>query len=156
MDSIEKIIIEKIQKSFPLSPDPYLDLSIQLNMDRDFIMKKIMELKEKGFIKKITPVMGNKYISSTTRALIGISVDHDMVDHFADILKGYNEITHIYEREGEYNVWFTFTTLRREGLDIFKNEFLSLKGIKKYIVLFSERMFKLDVKFWWDEHGDNR
>ncbi|PMP75778.1 MAG: hypothetical protein C0180_00470 [Aciduliprofundum sp.] len=150
MDEIDKKILRKIQESFPVSPDPYLDLSMELHIDRDIIVKKILNLSEMGYIKRIVPRFGNKFYSNSIGALIGASVEEDSIESLAEILNRYGEITHIYMRDNEYNLWFTFVTVDENKLKRFKDEILTRREIKKYVILMSEMRYKLNVNFGVD------
>ncbi|MFP3318016.1 MAG: hypothetical protein RXP98_02370 [Thermoplasmata archaeon] len=153
MDEMDIKILKKLQEGFPISLDPYLDLSKELNIQRDILINKIFYLKDRGYLKKITPILGEKYFSNTKRALIGISVEGESIGRIAEILKGYNEITHIYQRDNEYNIWFTFVSKREDRIEKFKEEFLKRNEIKKFVILFSEELYKLDVNFKVNENG---
>ncbi|MEM0298532.1 MAG: Lrp/AsnC family transcriptional regulator [Thermoplasmata archaeon] len=154
MDDLDRKILERIQKEFPIAMDPYSIISEELQISREELIKRIRDLQNMGIIKKIIPIMTEKYYRNIHRSLIGISVDELDVENISSYLRKRNEITHIYLRENFYNIWFTFLTNDEESLKRFENEFLKSEKIKKYIILNSEVSYKLNVKFKVSENGD--
>ena len=59
----------------------------------------------------------------------------------------YPGITHNYEREGEYNLWFTLLTPDDEVRQKIMDEITSLPGVEKYMDLSARRKYKINVQF---------
>jgi len=51
-----------------------------------------------------------------TSTLVALKVPEDSVDGAAQIINSYVGVTHNYEREGDYNIWFTLAATSEEGL----------------------------------------
>jgi DNA-binding Lrp family transcriptional regulator len=78
-----------------------------------------------------------------------MKVPENRIQKVASIVSGYREVSHCYQREHEYNFWFTIAAhdereLRkmieeiRRGADVAKDDLLNLP---------STRIFKIDVRF---------
>ncbi len=152
MDEVDRKVLEILQKDFPISEDPYDLIARELKIEKGELLRRIMDLHKKGIIKKIIPVMTEKYYSGLYRALIGIAVDESNIEIVSSILKNRSEITHIYLRDNFYNVWFTFAGNSEKSLRDFEENVLKHLYVKKYIILLSETSYKLDVNFRvnWD------
>ncbi|MEM4070310.1 MAG: AsnC family transcriptional regulator, partial [Thermoplasmata archaeon] len=95
MDDLDRKILERIQKEFPIAMDPYSIISEELQISREELIKRIRDLQNMGIIKKIIPIMTEKYYRNIHRSLIGISVDELDVENISSYLRKRNEITHI-------------------------------------------------------------
>lgn len=59
----------------------------------------------------------------------------------------YPGVTHNYEREGDYNIWFTFIAESAEVIEKALDEIKERTGINKLVSLPAEKIFKIRVDF---------
>jgi DNA-binding Lrp family transcriptional regulator len=52
-----------------------------------------------------------------TSELVAMKVPRERLDEVAQLVNEYEGVTHNYERDGEYNLWFTITAKTRVELD---------------------------------------
>ena len=114
-DAIDSQLINLLQHEFPLTKEPYRELATRLDTSEDEILTRIRRLKADGVIREIGPIFNSKMIGLAS-TLVALRVPERAVDRAAQIINSYAGVTHNYEREGEYNIWFTITAASEDGL----------------------------------------
>lgn len=108
------------------------------------LLKRTKELKSKGIIRSFAAHLNHRKLGFKS-TLIAFRVPGDKLETFAKRVASYLEVTHCYEREGDYNLWTVF---------IYKNGRLKkiLEDIRKEIgednilTLPTKRQFKLKTR----------
>jgi len=114
-DAIDSRLINLLQYEFPLTKEPFKELATRLDTPEDQILARIRKLKADGVIREIGPIFNSKMLGLAS-TLVALRVPEDAVDRAAQIINSYAGVTHNYEREGEYNIWFTLAAASDEGL----------------------------------------
>jgi len=114
-DAIDSQLINLLQHEFPLTKEPYRELATRLDTSEDEILTRIRRLKADGVIREIGPIFTSRMIGLAS-TFVALRVPKHAVDSAARIINSYAGVTHNYEREGEYNIWFTITAASEDGL----------------------------------------
>lgn len=145
IDSIDRKILNLIQEEFPLTKRPYLKIGNKVGITEKEAFERIRSLKEKGYIRRIGPVLERKKLELTS-FLCGVSVDEKILGEVARELNKHKGVTHNYERDGDPNLWFTITGESKEEIEAFLSEIEKKFNIK--IHRFPEkRVFKIKAVF---------
>jgi len=146
IDHIDRSILNSIQSDFPLTPRPYLAIAEDLGLTEDDVLGRLKRLKKEGIIRRI----GGNFVPEKLgfiSTLCAVRVPEDKIDSFAEIVNRYPGVTHNYQRNNEFNIWFTFIALSmdeiHENLDRIRLE----PGIKDIINLPATKVFKIKAQF---------
>ena len=107
LDDIDKDILNRIQSDFPITSRPYLAIAEDLNLTEADILRRLKKLKENGIIRRI----GGNFVPEKlgfVSTLCAAKVPEDRIREFAQIVNRYPGVTHNYQRNNEFNIWFTF------------------------------------------------
>jgi len=116
LDEIDKGIVNRIQSDFPITSRPYLALAEELNLTEKKVLQRVARLKEIGIIRRI----GGNFVPGKlgfVSTLCAARVPVDQIDRFADVVNRYSGVTHNYQRDNQYNVWFTFIAPSMDEID---------------------------------------
>ncbi|HOE16512.1 MAG TPA: Lrp/AsnC family transcriptional regulator [Syntrophorhabdaceae bacterium] len=145
MDEIDKKILNLIQEEFPLSERPFEDIGKKTGISGREALKRVKELKEKGIIRRIGPILERKKLGYTS-VLCGVHVDDSAIVEVAREISALAGVTHNYEREGELNLWFTITKKTIGEIDSALADLERAHGLRIY--RFPEkRTFKIKTYF---------
>ena len=97
-------LINRVQKSFPLCKDPFGQIAEDLALEKDWVINRLKELKENDLISRFGAVAKRKKNRYST--LAALKIPYERVDDVAHLVSSYEEVTHNYLREHEYNLWF--------------------------------------------------
>ena len=79
-------------------------------------------------------------------ALVAFSVDKNKIDYVANEINKHPGVSHNYERNHEYNVWFTLAVPPDGDMKADLDKMASLDGVLKYRVFPTLKMYKIGVK----------
>ena len=145
-DALDSQLINLLQHEFPLAKEPYRELATRLDTAEDEILARVRRLKADGVIREIGPILNSKMIGLVS-TLVALRVPEHAVDNAAQIVNSYAGVTHNYEREGEYNIWFTLTAASEEGLASTLEEIKGRIHPSGSLVVPVKRVLKLKTNF---------
>ncbi len=139
-------LLMELQFSFPLKPRPFREIAERLGVDEEWVLKITRGLISRGVIRRIGAVL-NYRSRRQVAALVAFAIQDDM-DEVIRLINSNKNVTHNFERNHErYNVWFVVRGSSEEEILSWVEGIARAFKIDDYIVQFSVRAFKLDVKF---------
>ena len=117
LDKADKALLQTLQDDFPLTIRPWDALAERLGTTVEDVMARVGRLNDEGVIRRIGPVLETDRVGLTARTLVLMKVPPGRMDEVAGIVSGFEEVTHNYERDHEYNLWFTLITPSQEMLN---------------------------------------
>jgi siroheme decarboxylase len=105
-------LINRVQRNFPLCEDPFAEIASELALDKTWLIQRLQELKELNVISRFGSIVKRKKDNFSTLAALKVPVER--VHDVAHLVSSYDEVTHNYLREHEYNLWFVIQS-KSEG-----------------------------------------
>ncbi|NSW82010.1 MAG: Lrp/AsnC family transcriptional regulator [Syntrophothermus sp.] len=153
MDKVDRKILEVAQQEFPLQVRPWAEMAAEIGISETELLDRIRKLKELGVIRRIGAVFDSRKLGFYS-TLCAVKVDPKKLEEVAAYINTFPGVTHNYERDDEYNLWFTLTAsssaeAERQLRDIEEN-----CGIK-IMRLPARKVYKIEVVFNMDGAEDN-
>lgn len=153
MDKVDRKILEVAQQEFPLQVRPWAEMAAEIGISETELLDRIRKLKELGVIRRIGAVFDSRKLGFYS-TLCAAKVDPKKLEEVAAYINTFPGVTHNYERDDEYNLWFTLTAsssaeAERQLRDIEEN-----CGIK-IMRLPARKVYKIEVVFNMDGAEDN-
>ncbi len=146
MDEPDKKILKEIQGSFPLSSYPFQVLGERLGLSPKDVEERIERLKSEKIISRIGASFDSKKLGYES-TLVAMKVPPSSLEKVADLVNRYPQVTHNYERDDDYNLWFTLIASSREEIKRIIEKIRADTGIKDILNLPAVNLFKIDVQF---------
>ena len=145
LDDNDKRLLNEIQWVFPLVDRPYLEIAKRHGISEQDAMRRIKALKKIGLIRQINAIFDTRRLGYKS-ALVAFSVKPDRLNQVADKINEYPGVSHNYERNHEYNMWFTLAV--PPGFDMKQDleRMAALDGVVKYRVLPTLKLYKIGVR----------
>ncbi len=149
LDDTDKRILQILQESFPLVEQPWKELSCKTGIPENELVSRIEHLCSAGVIQKIAPTVDSSKVGYNFATLVALSVSEDKVGQVAAVINQYGNISHNYEREHKYNIWFTLIAKTQEELTRTLNEIIQKIDLSPNDVLNlpTAQRFKINVNF---------
>jgi DNA-binding Lrp family transcriptional regulator len=112
--TIEKKLLNNYQHDFPLTTTPFADIAQQLGTDEETVLAYLQALKETGIVSRVGAVFRVNRIGVST--LAAIAVPEVELATIANIVSGFSEVNHNYEREHRFNLWFVLNAVTHDEL----------------------------------------
>lgn len=149
LDRKDRLILNEIQRNFPVTHRPFLALARKLGMNEKEILGRVQKLKETGIIRRIGASFSSNAVGFRS-TLCAAKVPPKKVEEFVAVVNSYPGVTHNYEREGDYNIWFTLIAPSRREIERILGEISRKTGIKNILNLPASKIFKIAVDFNFD------
>jgi DNA-binding Lrp family transcriptional regulator len=146
MDSIDKKLLNRIQSDFPVTPQPFQVLGEELGLSEDEIIERIQSLRERKIIRRLGGVFDSKKLGYHS-TLIAMHVPPEKIEETAHIVSSYDGVTHNYEREDKFNLWFTLIAESEEKIEEIIAEIRQRTGVSDILNLPAIRLYKIKVNF---------
>jgi DNA-binding Lrp family transcriptional regulator len=146
IDDVDRAILNRIQSDFPITKRPFLSIAENLGLAENEVIKRIEQLKEKGIIRRI----GGNFVPEKlgfVSTLCAAKVPEDKIEGFARTVNRYPGVTHNYQRDNKYNIWFTFIA---QSMDEIKGNLEDISretGVTDIINLPATKMYKIRAHF---------
>jgi len=105
-------LVNDWQRGFPLTERPYAELARRLGTAETEVIERLQVLAAGGTISRIGAVFRPHALGWST--LAAVSAPEERIEAVAQIINGYTEVNHNYEREHAFNLWFVATAPSRE------------------------------------------
>jgi len=149
LDEIDRKIVQILQDDFPMVERPWKEVGNKLNLTEDNVITRLKRLNELGVTRKIGSIVDGSKVGLTAATLVALKVPKNKVADVAYIINEYGNISHNYEREHEYNVWFTITASNNNELTTILEEIKQKTAINpsRVLNLPTKQRFKINVRF---------
>jgi siroheme decarboxylase len=145
LDEVDKKLLNEIQWSFPLAQRPFLEISKRHSISEDEVIHRISRLKHMGLIRQINAIFDTRRLGYKS-ALIAFSVKADKLEDVAAHVNRHPGVSHNYERNHEFNMWFTLAIPPNESMKAVLEKMAALEGVVKYRLLPTLKLYKIGVK----------
>lgn len=142
----DKALLNIVQTGLPIAKRPFAVLAEKLGSDELTVLDRLRYLKENGYIRRIGPFFDSHKLGYAG-TLVAVKVDPSALEGVACKINSYPGVTHNYEREGEYNLWFALLAPNKEKQQQILAEIESVRGVMKLINLPATKKFKVSVQF---------
>lgn len=145
MDALDKELLNEIQWTFPLVARPFDMIAEKFGVSAQTVKDRLMGLKETGVLRQLSAIFDTRRLGYTS-SLVAMEIEHDMLEQVANQINLHPGVSHNYERDHQFNLWFTIAVPPGSDLEDEVAKFSALEGIKKIRMLPTLRLFKIGVK----------
>jgi DNA-binding Lrp family transcriptional regulator len=111
---LEQRLLNDFQHGLPLSPTPYADIAKSLGVDECTVIDSLDRLQREGVVSRVGAVFRPNRVGVST--LAAMAVPEEQLESVAEIVSGFDEVNHNYERDHHFNLWFVVTATDTERL----------------------------------------
>jgi len=130
----------------PITKRPFKEIAEELNSDEEEIINRLIFLKNNGYIRRMGAFFDSDKLGYKG-TLIALKVREDKIKEVANAINKYNGVTHNYEREGRFNLWFTLLSPTFEYEENFIKTVQKMDGVEDMLNLKANHKYKINVAF---------
>ncbi len=146
LNELDKKILSIIQTDFPIDSKPFDILAERLGAEAGEILHRISRLRETGMIRRLGAVFDSRSLGYAS-TLVASRISTDRVDEVAKIVSDLPNVTHNYQRQHAYNLWFTLTAGSDHEIQNILDGLKQKTGIDEFYSLPALRVYKIRVDF---------
>ncbi|MCA1837493.1 MAG: AsnC family transcriptional regulator, partial [Actinobacteria bacterium] len=146
MDSIDKDLLNLIQREFPLEREPFEAIGRDLGLPGDEVIRRIDALKRGRVIRQISAIFDTRVLGYES-SLVAARIPSEKLNSAAKAINSHPGVSHNYERNNEFNLWYTVAVPpdSRLGLEGTVEVLHKISGAEKTRILPTLKLFKIGV-----------
>jgi siroheme decarboxylase len=109
LDEADKRLMNLLQSSFPLDPEPFALIASEAEMELDDVLARTCRLLDERIVREITPIFDTRALGYESM-LVAARVDSEHPQRAAQIVNSHPGVSHNYLRTHDFNLWFTIAT----------------------------------------------
>tara|TARA_B100000029_G_scaffold451194_1_gene475567 strand:+ start:697 stop:1710 length:1014 start_codon:yes stop_codon:yes gene_type:complete len=145
MDKLDTEILNEIQWKFPLVSKPFDEIANKFQISSSEVKDRLIQLKRKGVLRQLSAIFDTRKLGYTS-SLVAMEIEPNKLEYIAHQINKHPGVSHNYEREHQFNLWFTLAVPPGSNLEEELTKFSKLDGIKKTRMLPTLQLFKIGVK----------
>ncbi len=144
---IKNEILSRVQKKFPLVARPFAVIGKELGISEAEVLEILQAEKKAGIIRQTSAIFDTKRLGYKS-SLIAFKLQENKIDAAVEIINSHPGVSHNYERNHDFNIWFTLGVSpdSKLGLDKTVAILARLTQADEYIMLPTLKLFKINVK----------
>ena len=131
MDSLDKNIINHLQRGFPISDTPYADVAQELGCDEATLLQRLQNLLDQKQLTRFGPMYHAERMGGAF-SLVAMKIAAQDFERVTEQVNSFTEVAHNYQRDHEFNMWFVLATESRQRIDEVNAEIEQLTGYAVY------------------------
>lgn len=145
LETFDKELLNEIQWRFPLVSKPYHELAKNFDVPVEKIMERLAHLKSQGILRQLSAIFDTRKLGYKS-SLVAMRVAGDKLEFVAKQINRHPGVSHNYERNHSFNLWFTLAVPPGYNLKAEVDKLSKLPGVESTRMLPTIQMFKIGVK----------
>jgi DNA-binding Lrp family transcriptional regulator len=146
LTEIEKKVIRGLQRDLPVSPKPFQNIALELDLEEEALVNIIQNLINRGYIRRFGATIRHRISGFQANAMAAWAVPETEVEKVGAQMAAVREVTHCYERQisrdWPYNVFTMIHGRTQEECEAIARRMAAETGIEEYVLLFSDAELK--------------
>jgi DNA-binding Lrp family transcriptional regulator len=154
-DPTDRRLLVVLQRGLPLTPRPFAAIAAEIGLSEDEVLTRVRHLKDGrrgSLIREIGPIFDTRALGYRS-TLVAMAVPEDRLDGAAGIVNAHPGVSHNYQREHRWNLWFTLAVPPAENVETTVKELVGAAGGFPHLSLPALRTFKIGVRLGLDSGG---
>ena len=152
MDDTDKKILNVIQTRFPVTAEPYEAIGAEIGISGDEAFNRVKNLFGSGVIRRLGASFDSRGLGWTS-TLCAMCVPEENIESVASVVGRHPGVTHNYQRDHKYNLWFTLIAPDEEEVDRILRQIERDSGHGPVRDMPMIKKFKIKVDFKFKETG---
>ncbi|MEM1597073.1 MAG: Lrp/AsnC family transcriptional regulator [Pyrobaculum sp.] len=146
MDAKTVDLLMEVQYNFPLVERPFRAIGDRLGESEEWVIERLRDAVKAGVLKRIGAIL-NYRSRGMVAALVGMAVPESRIEDVAAEVNKDPLVSHNFQRDYRpYNLWYVTKAASKEELEAKVRAVAEKFGVD-YVVLYSLRSYKVDVRF---------
>ncbi len=145
LDEQDKRLLNLLQWEFPLEPRPFAVLAGILGATEEDVLRRVSRLKDEKVIRQIGAIFDSRRLGYQS-CLVAARAPAEKIEAVAEVINQHPGVSHNYERNHTFNLWFTLTVPESQDLQAEADRLMRESGALSIRLLPTIRLFKIGVR----------
>lgn len=152
LDRVNQALLSILQREFPLVAEPFEEMGRKVGISGQEVISRIEHLKDAGVIRELGPVFDARRLGYHA-TLVAMKVNQEGLERAAQVLQEHQRVSHAYEREHEYNLWFTLAQPETESFELEIGQIAGAVSAEVAFHLPAIKLYKIGAYFGTNNGG---
>ena len=153
LDPIDRQILMILQRGIAIESRPYQAMADEIGgISEEDVIRRIARLKETEIIRRMSGFFDSRRLGYQS-VLVAVQPEPGHFDDAVRAINRYPGVTHNYERDHAYSIWFTLIAINRPTLEHILDEIESEPSVAAMMRFAMSQRYKIDVTFDVAEGG---
>lgn len=154
LDQLDRDILMILQRGIPIASRPYAQMAEEIGgTSEEEVIHRIARLKTENIIRRMSGFF-NSHALGYKSSLIAVRPAEGAFDEAVQVINRYQGVTHNYERNHDYAIWFTLIAINKPTMDKILDEIEASPYVDSMLRFEMNRRYKIDVTFDLEKGGD--
>jgi glutamate-1-semialdehyde 2,1-aminomutase len=156
LDTVDRRLLDILQRDFPPTVRPFAAIGEKLGLPEEEVIARVRRLKnpEKGrLIRQISAIFDTTALGYKS-TLVAMQAPQNEVDRAAAAINRHPGVSHNYQRDHTWNLWFTLAVPPHEDLEATVEALADEAGGYPYRLFPALRVFKIGMQLDMEAAGD--
>jgi len=156
LDTVDRRLLDVLQRDFPPTVRPFAAIGERLGLPEEEVLARVRRLKgpQKGrLIRQISAIFDTSALGYKS-TLVAMQVPEHDVDQAAAAINRHPGVSHNYQRDHPWNLWFTLAVPPNEKLETTVEALVDESGGYPYRLFPPLRVFKINVQLDMEAASD--
>lgn len=153
-DAIDRQILMILQRGIAIAPRPYLAMAEEIGagLSEEEVIRRIARMKDEHIIRRMSGFFDSRRLGYRS-VLVAVQPEPGHFDDAVRAINRYPGVTHNYERDHAYSIWFTLITINQPTLEHILDEIEAEPSVAAMMRFAMSQRYKIDVTFDVAEGG---
>ncbi len=142
----EQALLDVLQTEFPVCDRPYQIVAEEAELVESEAIEETKRLRASGLIRQISAIFDTRKLGYKS-ALVAAALPPERLEAGAAVVSDHPGVSHNYEREHDFNLWFTLAVPPGRDFDEELSDLASRARFVKCRPLPSLKVFRIGVRF---------
>lgn len=153
LDPIDRQILMILQRGIAIESRPYQAMADEIGgISEEDVIRRIARLKETEIIRRMSGFFDSRRLGYQS-VLVAVQPEPGHFDDAVRAINRYPGVTHNYERDHAYSIWFTLITINQPTLEHILDEIEAEPSVAAMMRFAMSQRYKIDVTFDVAEGG---
>ena len=116
LDAVDRCIINRLQRGFPIEPEPYAAIAAELGLNEIELMDRLQNLLDRKILSRFGPMYHAERLGGGL-SLAAMAVAAADFERVAEQVNAFPQVAHNYARDHRLNMWFVLATETPQAID---------------------------------------
>lgn len=153
LDPIDRQILMILQRGIAIESRPYQAMADEIGgISEEDVIRRIARLKETEIIRRMSGFFDSRRLGYQS-VLVALQPEPGHFDDAVRAINRYPGVTHNYERDHAYSIWFTLIAINQPTLEHILDEIEAEPSVAAMMRFAMSQRYKIDVTFDVAEGG---
>ena len=153
LDPIDRQILMILQRGIAIESRPYQAMADEIGgISEEDVIRRIARMKETEIIRRMSGFFDSRRLGYQS-VLVAVQPEPGRFDDAVRAINRYPGVTHNYERDHAYSIWFTLIAINQPTLEHILDEIESEPSVAAMMRFAMSQRYKIDVTFDVAEGG---